>query len=87
MVIIEKMIEDIDIILKDYKLDSIKVKTLQEYRNKIFSFYKKYEKIFSEDRILTELRKYMFKDLTPEEIKRENELQQIGLKLSMKKGG
>ena len=87
MVIIEKMIEDIDIILKDYKLDSIKVKTLQEYRNKIFSFYKKYEKIFSEDRILTELRKYMFKDLTPEEIKRENELQQIGVKLSMKKRG
>ena len=38
MVIIEKMIEDIDIILKDYKLDSIKVKTLQTSKNQVTIF-------------------------------------------------
>ena len=86
MVIVDKMIEDIDIILKDYKLDSVKVKTLQEYRNKIFSFYKKYENVFSKYRILMEFSKYRFRDLTPDEDKRANELQQIGLKLSMKRG-
>lgn len=86
MVIIEKMIEDIDIILKDYKLDSTKVKTLQGYRNNILSFYEKYANLFSEDRIIMELRKYMCGNLTPNESKRANKLQQIGLKLSMNRG-
>lgn len=84
MVVIEKMIEDIDVIIRDYALDSTKIRELQDGREKVSIFYKKYANLFSDNRIIQELKKYMYRrNLTPEENERANYLQEISKKIVM----
>ena len=61
MIVIEGMLQDIDIILRDYNLEEEKKKYLMNKKQIISDFFNKYKQIFSKKRFLNKsnyLRKY-----------------------------
>ena len=81
MIIVEQIIKDIDVILKDYDLDKEQIEYLNSRRKRISNFLDKYIPDFSMDNLLSETIQLRNKpSLAPGEQKRLDIITQIQLK-------